>query len=697
MKKRIFNLLIIILLTLFINNITSDKNIYADDETPVSIVYSGHSQSIGWQNKVSNGTMAGTTGKSLRFEAFYVNLQGIDGSISYRSYVEGGKWQNYVSDGTVSGTTGQKKNIYAVQMKLSGEVAEKYDLYYQVHKSNIGWTGWVKGGTELGTDSLTKKIEALQILLIPKGGNAPSNIPLKADSPSVVSYSAHVSNIGWQDYTSQNGVGGTTHQNRRLEALKINLPDDSEHFSIEYSLYSANKGWDDWVSNNEIAGAEGINNVTRALRVRLTGYLSANYSIYYRTYSTDSGWSDWVCDGETSGKISATNTLEAVQVTMIKKGDAAPSSALPITSLTPINLRYSTHIQSIGWQSYKNNSEISGTTGQAKRLEAFTMSFNGVSTSQLGIRYRAYCQTYGWLNWTNNGGIAGTTGESKRLEAIELQLTGSLADNYDIYYRTHCQSLGWLDWASNGNTAGTTELAYRVEAIQVIILPKGATPPGPTQTPYVTKTYPGIDVSYWQGTIDWNKVAASGIKFAMVRIQHGKDMDTRYKTNLKEADRAGISVGAYVYSTATNVEEAKAEAYSIVNALKGYNITYPVAYDLESERYQGNLSNRTRTDMVLAFKKIIEANGYKFVLYVNKNWLESKLNYNELKGVDVWFARYRDYNLSFDNPDDKGNNKIKFPSDMVTMWQYTSEGSVPGISGNVDLDVSYKTYDLSKR
>lgn len=696
MKKKIFILFTILLSLLFINNITPDINIYADDSS-VSIVYNGHSQSLGWQGEISNGTMAGTTGKSLRLEAFYINLKGIDGSISYRSYVEGSKWQKYVSDGAVSGTTGQKKSLYAVQMNLSGNAAEKYDLYYQVHKSNIGWTGWVKNGTELGTDSLSKKIEAIQVLLVPKGSAAPANIPSKVDSTPIASYSAHVSDIGWQDYTSQNGVGGTTHQNRRLEALKINLPEASEHLNLEYSIYSSNGGWGDWVTNNEVAGITGVSNVTRALRVRLTGYLSANYSIYYRTYSSNNGWSDWVCDGEISGQISSKNMLEAVQVTMIKKGDALPSSALPITSLTPINFRYSTHIQDIGWQPYKNNSQISGTTGEARRVEAFTMSITGVSNSQLGIKYRGYSQTYGWLKWVNNGAIAGTTGQSKRLEAIQLQLTGSLAKDYDIYYRVHCQSLGWLDWAKNGNTAGTTELAYRLEAIQVMVLPKGATPPGPTQTPYVTKTYPGIDVSYWQGTIDWNKVAASGIKFAMVRVQHGKDIDTKYKINLKEADRAGISTGAYVYSTATNVEEAKAEAYSIVNALKGYNITYPVAYDLESERYQGNLSNRTRTDMVLAFKKIIEANGYKFVLYVNKNWLENKLNYNELKGIDVWFARYRDYNLSFDNPNDKGDNKIKFPSDMVTMWQYTSEGKVPGISGNVDLDVSYKTYDLSKR
>lgn len=695
MKKRFLCFISLLLLTLFLNSMSSDNKIYADNNSKAGITYKGHSQSIGWQESVSNGTMAGTTGKSLRLEAFSVKLDGINGSVSYRSYVEGQKWQNYVSDGNVSGTVGQKKNLYAVQMKLTGEAANQYDLYYQVHKSNIGWTGWVSGGTELGTTSLSNKIEAIQILILPKGSPAPSSIPSKPYTIPNVYYCGHVANIGWQEYSHGNGIAGTTYKGLRLEAMKIKLDNASEQLGIEYSMYNSNGGWTNWAYNDEIAGATGIRNETRAVKIRLTGYMAVNYNVYYRTFSSMGGWSNWTHDGEISGKIMSKDMLEAIQVKIIKKDDKAPSStALPIDSVSPITLQYSTHVQSYGWMNYQSNNEVAGTTGESKRVEALTISFKDIATSRLGIKYRVHVQSYGWMDWVCNGAIAGTTGKSKRVEAIQIELTGSLANNYDIYYRTHCQSLGWMDWAYNGNVSGTTGMAYRVEAIQVLVLPKGATPPGSTQTPYVSKTYKGIDVSRWQGdTINWNEVASSGVQFAMVRVQYGTTLDNYYKSNIKNAANAGLSVGAYCYSIATNVEEAKKEAYSIVNALKGYNITYPVAYDIEDKYYQGNLTNRTRTDMVLAFKKIIEDNGYHFILYANKNWMENYLNYNELKDVDVWLARYRDYNLGFDNPNDTGNDKIKFPASMVTMWQYTSQGTVPGIKGSVDMNVSYKTYN----
>lgn len=696
MKKKFLYLVTLLLLTLLIHTITSDTKTFADDHLPAGVTYRGHSQSVGWQESVSNGTMAGTTGRNLRLEAFSVNLEGIDGTISYRSYVEGSKWQNYVSNGGICGTVGQSKNMYAVQMHLSGNAANQYDLYYQVHKSNIGWTGWVRSGTELGTNSLSNKIEAIQILILPKGSAAPANIPATVNSVPTVYYSGHVTNIGWQDYSYGDGTAGTTQQGLQLEAMKIKVDNASDKFGIEYAMYSGNGGWQDWVSNDETAGATGVYNITRSIKIRLIGYMSANYSVYYRTYSSDGVWSDWAHDGEKCGKTKSKDMLQAIQVKIVRKGTVPSSSILPIASVTPITLQYRTHVQNEGWQNYKYNHEITGTTGQAKRVEAFSLSFSGVTPSQLGIKYRAYVQNKGWLSWVNDGSIAGTTGQAKRVEAIQIELTGSLAKNYDIYYRTHCQNLGWLDWTYNGNIAGTTDMAYRIEAIQIVVLPKGAAAPGTVGTAYIAKTYSGIDVSRWQGDIDWTKVAASGIQFAMVRVQYGTTKDNYYQSNLKNASNAGLSVGAYCYSIATNVEEAKNEALSIVNALKGYNITYPVAYDIEDNYYQGNLSNRTRTDMVLAFKKIIEDNGYQFVLYANKNWIENKLNYKELSGVDIWFARYRDYQTGFDNPNDQGSDKILFPASQVTMWQYTSQGTIPGITGSVDMNVSYKSYHSKK-
>lgn len=246
------------------------------------------------------------------------------------------------------------------------------------------------------------------------------------------------------------------------------------------------------------------------------------------------------------------------------------------------------------------------------------MSISGVPTSKLGIRYSTHVQSIGWQGWKSNGQYAGTTGQAKRIEAIKIKLTGSEASKYDIYYRVHSQTLGWLGWASNGSIAGTTGLKYRVEAIQVMIVAKGDPAPGSTRKPYVSATYKGIDVSHHQGdSIDWNQVAASGYYFAMIRVQNGTSADKYFSTNIKNANLAGLKIGAYSYSLATNVQEAEKEAKSIISKLRGLNISYPVVYDIENDR-QINLSTTERTNMVLAFKRIIEANGYDFLLYANK-------------------------------------------------------------------------------
>ena len=136
------------------------------------------------------------------------------------------------------------------------------------------------------------------------------------------------------------------------------------------------------------------------------------------------------------------------------------------------NITYQSHIQSFGWQDWKENSEISGTTGQAKRLEAIKIKPTTDTNLNGRIIYRAHVQTYGWQDWVSDGEIAGTTGQAKRLEAIEIKLTGELAEKYDVYYRAHVQTYGWQDWVKNGETSGTTGEAKRLEAIEIKLVEK---------------------------------------------------------------------------------------------------------------------------------------------------------------------------------------------------------------------------------
>ncbi len=139
-----------------------------------------------------------------------------------------------------------------------------------------------------------------------------------------------------------------------------------------------------------------------------------------------------------------------------------------------LNVSYSTHVQSYGWQADKYNGMTSGTTGLGKRLEAIKIKVSGAY--DLGVSYQTHVQTFGWGNWVDDGALSGTTGQSKRLEAIRIKLTGNDADKFDVYYRVHAQTFGWLGWAKNGETAGTSGFAKRLEAIQIYVVPKGMTP-----------------------------------------------------------------------------------------------------------------------------------------------------------------------------------------------------------------------------
>lgn len=191
----------------------------------------------------------------------------------------------------------------------------------------------------------------------------------------------------------------------------------------------------------------------------------------------------------------------------------------------------------------------------------------------------------------------------------------------------------------------------------------------------LTTPMQGVDVSSYQGDIDWNQVAASGITFAMVRVGNTTyGLDTNFAQNVIGATQAGIRVGAYVYSYATTPEEAAADAAFAVNAMAGYPITFPVAFDIEAKAQQ-SLSPETQASIVDTFCNIIENAGYTAIVYTNKNWFESRL---APVAWDHWVAQYSD--------------SCTYANHTYTMWQASSKGSVAGISGNVDIDYLYEDY-----
>jgi len=145
---------------------------------------------------------------------------------------------------------------------------------------------------------------------------------------------------------------------------------------------------------------------------------------------------------------------------------------------------YQTQIQDIGWQGVKKAGEISGTFGEAKRLEAIKINLDSHGYD-IGVQYNTHIENIGWQEPVKSGEMSGTEGRALRLEAIKISLTGADADKFDIYYRVHAENFGWLDWAKNGQESGTAGIGYRLEAIEIQVLPKNSAAPGATTQPYV--------------------------------------------------------------------------------------------------------------------------------------------------------------------------------------------------------------------
>ena len=184
----------------------------------------------------------------------------------------------------------------------------------------------------------------------------------------------------------------------------------------------------------------------------------------------------------------------------------------------------------------------------------------------------------------------------------------------------------------------------------------------------------GIDVSRWQGDINWSKVAADDVSFVMLGTRSKGAVDPYFHDNIKEANAAGIKVGVYIYSLATTTDMAKAEADFVINLIKDYPVSYPVAFDMEDST-QGSLSKSDLAAIANAFCTRIKDAGYYPIIYANENWLANKLDMSKMN-YPVWVARYNKM-YTYNNP---------------VMWQATSTGSINGISGNVDIDFQFKDF-----
>ena len=331
--------------------------------------------------------------------------------------------------------------------------------------------------------------------------------------PVTVSYSTHIQSYGWNKSAAKNGaVAGTTGKAKRLEAIKISV-EGNEDLGIQYTTHCQGYGWLNWSSNGEISGTTGEAKRLEAIKIQLTGADRDKYDVYYRVHAQGYGWMNWAKNGEAAGTAGLAKRLEAIQVVVVKKGESVPdkfegvtasekkaymasaaATAATVEGSDRAHVQYRSHLQTYGWQNWKNDGDISGTTGKAKRLESLKLELKNKDYTG-GICYNAHVQTIGWqadpnksATWKKDGEFCGTTGNAKRLEAIQIELYGEMAEHYDIYYRVHSQTYGWMKWAKNGEMTGTTGQHKRIEGIQVVLVKKGEQAPSDNYKGAVTNT-----------------------------------------------------------------------------------------------------------------------------------------------------------------------------------------------------------------
>ena len=195
----------------------------------------------------------------------------------------------------------------------------------------------------------------------------------------------------------------------------------------------------------------------------------------------------------------------------------------------------------------------------------------------------------------------------------------------------------------------------------------------------------GIDVSEWQGSIDWNRVKNSDIDYAIIRCGYGMDLEEQddkfWTRNADECTRLGIPFGIYLYSYADSVEKAKSEAQHVLRLVKKYKLAYPIYYDLEQADIREKLSGDQITEIAATFCSIIKEAGYRVAIYSNTDWFTNYLTTPFFVDSEKWVAQY---------------NSVCTYNGTYTMWQCSDAGVVDGIEGPVDLNMDFGTVDLKK-
>lgn len=592
--------------------------------------------------------------------------------VIYSTHIQNIGWQNNVHNGDLSGTEGKGLRMEALKINLSG--FDGLSIEYQAHIQNIGWQNWKANGDISGTIGQGLRMEALRIRI-------------KSSDEYSIMYRTHIQNIGWQDWKNDGDISGTVGQGLRIEAIQIKVISKVKKGIIKIekpqnniSIYNK--------SNVEVLGWKMSNIKNTYVKLFLDNKELEEIKYYGRKDIVNSilGYGTVVENSEPGFKImidanelvEGQHSLKAELYT--PDGELLSQNNRIFFIDNTLTVSYKSHIQDIGWQNEVKNGELSGTQGQSKRIEALQINLNNAPNGAK-VLYKTHVQDIGWQSWKSNGELAGTEGRSKRIEAIQIKLENM--DEYTIEYQVHIQDYGWSDWYIDGETAGTIGKSKRIEAIRIRIVKK------------YKRGYMGIDVSQYNGDINWANVKNSGIDFAMIRVgfrgwgQAGNfKEDANFKTNIQNAKAAGLKVGVYFVTQAKNDQESIQEANWVLDKIQNYHLDYPVALDIEASTAPNNtgradnLDKNTRGRLARIFCQTIQNSGYVPMIYLNVDWAKNRVDMSQLTEYDTWIANYK-HDLTL-KPSYSGK---------YTIWQYTDIGRINGINTKVDVNISYKRYE----
>lgn len=271
-----------------------------------------------------------------------------------------------------------------------------------------------------------------------------------------------------------------------------------------------------------------------------------------------------------------------------------------------------------------------------------------------------------------------TDSDTTTAQAISTAVTNPITTTADVTTTSATATTSKSTTTTIITTATTTSTTIATTTSKTTTI---TTAPAATGAWAQKSSYQGIDVSKYQGNVDWEAVRKSGVDFALIRAGYGKyesQEDPYFDQNMRNAKKAGIACGAYWFSYATTIAEAKQEAEVFAKVIQGYQFEYPLVFDIEAEVHT-KMTKEQVSAIITAFCETMEDKGYYVSLYSYASFLNTFVYQSVLEQYDIWVAHF-------------GVSSPSYSKTAYGMWQYSSTGKVSGINGNVDLDYSYRCY-----